>query len=952
MSRRRAQRPWRRPPVVGFDRLHIFVPAIMSVGLVFWIVTLTRDLFRWQGARSRQRRARVAGRASAEFVLGGLGAPPVAMPGLRLRVSYLVTAAVSGGLALYVLIGATANYLREGGYVGDIAWLLVLSLVVSAVFGFVAGVALVVAVAWPHPPAVLHGILRATPLTTADVEEGGRPGWALATATYLTPVVAVVFTIMVGSARSALVELDTATADWAADQAWMHVLDPLGSGWVWAGVVGVLLMAGAAMLRCRALAVALPVSTVVGAAAVVLAARMVDRAAPVGSAAVSSYPSTWVALMTFVVGVAPVSLGIVLDRRRVVAPLRAAGSALVALVVLGGLHAGSVWVSDTIGGLLIGLSAALVVDWALAHHVWHEHCRGCPWAPPGTRVPLLSTIHLRASHHGWVRGAAHLTAAGAAVGLAVLALTASVPENPDGSMLGAGIQRPVQLALAALVSVAALVSWRWAAVGAVMLALAGTGLGVFAGLEYRPEVAVLMTVALMVPSVLLWLSWQHRRRHGEIAVLAGVTLLLIAVAWFGAQEVYGHYFGATHPDSTAEQLAVDRVSWMWSGALTADSATVVAGVPGDARVAALRLEPQGDGPTIVSPEVEISPERIARMHVEGLEPDTAYGLTVLVDGSPDAARGVGSLRTAAVGPMSFRVAVSSCARVGSNGAVFDAIADADPLLYLQLGDFHYGNLDRADAADFRAADERQLIQPGQAALYRHVPIAYVWDDHDYGPNDAGADSPTRTAARTSYRQMVPHHPLVHPGDAPIQQAFTIGRVRFVLTDNRSERTADSMLGDEQEQWLVSELTEASRTHALVVWGNPSPWIGEANPASDTWAGWPEQRRRISDALAAAEVDNLIMLSGDAHMVAFDDGSHTDYSTDGAPGFPLLHAAALDRPGGVKGGPYSGGTFPGGGQYGLLDVRDDGSTIEVTLSGWTWDGEQLLRHEVVVPGPER
>ncbi len=42
--------------------------------------------------------------------------------------------------------------------------------------------------------------------------------------------------------------------------------------------------------------------------------------------------------------------------------------------------------------------------------------------------------------------------------------------------------------------------------------------------------------------------------------------------------------------------------------------------------------------------------------------------------------------------------------------------------------------------------------------------------------------------RQAYREVVPHYPLVHAGDGPINQAFTIGRVRFVLTDNRSERS--------------------------------------------------------------------------------------------------------------------------------------------------------------------
>ncbi len=59
------------------------------------------------------------------------------------------------------------------------------------------------------------------------------------------------------------------------------------------------------------------------------------------------------------------------------------------------------------------------------------------------------------------------------------------------------------------------------------------------------------------------------------------------------------------------------------------------------------------------------------------------------------------------------------------------------------------------------------------------------------------------------------------------------------------------------------------------------------------------------------------------------------------GFPVLHAAALDRPGNVKGGPYSNGEFPGGGQYGMVDIVDDGDGILVTLSGHTWDGDELV-----------
>ena len=87
------------------------------------------------------------------------------------------------------------------------------------------------------------------------------------------------------------------------------------------------------------------------------------------------------------------------------------------------------------------------------------------------------------------------------------------------------------------------------------------------------------------------------------------------------------------------------------------------------------------------------------------------------------------------------------------------------------------------------------------------------------------------------------------------------------------------------------------------------------------------------------------------MVAIDDGTNTDYSALGNASFPLLHAAALDRPGSAKGGPYSEGAFPGGGQFGLIEVVDNGgNSVTVHLSGIDWRGEVLVHYsfEVVVP----
>jgi PhoD-like phosphatase len=586
--------------------------------------------------------------------------------------------------------------------------------------------------------------------------------------------------------------------------------------------------------------------------------------------------------------------------------------------------------------------------------------RGQRVSPGGLQIHLGATnrrgargvIHLGVDTAAAVRAAGQVAAALAAIGLVVLTVTVDLPLNPAGTAAGRAIERPVQLGLAGVVALAALVSFRWQAAAAVLIAFAATLLGIFASVEYRPEYAVLLAALLVLPAVLVWVSWQHQRPRAAITAVAVITAMFLTATWTAARAIYDHFYGPTHPESTTADVAVDRVEWVWVGGLGPDTITVTTRLAEGRSTAALVARPTGGGEERHSTDVVAREHRVARLHLDGLHSDTVYDFRVVVDGVEDAGRGVGSFRTPAEGAFSFRVAVGSCARTGSNGTVFDAIRADDPLFYLAVGDIHYENLETTSTEPFLDAYDRLLTQPAQAALARRIPAAYVWDDHDYGPNDSDSTSPGRAAARAAYRLAVPHY-HVAPGDAPINQAFTVGRVRFVLTDGRSERTDATLLGDDQVEWLVGEITAASRSHALVVWANGVPWIGAPSPGADTWAGYPEERTAIADALAGAGVTNLVIVSGDAHMVAIDDGTNSDYTTAQVGGFPVLHAAALDRPGSVKGGPYSEGVHPGGGQYGLVEIDDDGGdTIKVTLSGRTWDGRTLVELERSFTVPDR
>ena len=741
--------------------------------------------------------------------------------------------------------------------------------------------------------------------------------------------------------------VDEPLLDAASDAGWLGALshvDLVGSTLFAVVAAGLL---GLASFRCRVLIAAYPLAFGTAFAISNLLRELVERPRPPGgplAGQFDSFPSGHIVITTILVGLLPLTAAVMLHSTRAIGPLRLFALVGIVLAAVHRVHDEAHWPTDVFAGVLIGGAIVLAVEWAIAHAAMapamRPVVRGLRTSPPVQHA----TIPLRVDVARLLGPASHIAAAGVAILLAVLAVTRGLPADPEGILLDPAIQRPVQLGLAGLVSIGALVSWRFPAVGAVLLAFAAAGLGTFASLQFEPRTALALTALVAVPAVLLWLSWQHRRRHGEIVALATVTTLLLAGTWVAASFVYGSVFGPTHEDSAATPIPVDRVEWVWLGALGPESISATVRV--DDADSETRMVVTGGDETWASEVARPLESNAVRLDVDGLRPNQRYEYVIEVDGRADQGRGRGTFRTPAVGPASFRLVSSSCARVDSNAAVFDAMAEEDPLLYLALGDVHYSNIADNDVDTFATAYDRMLTQPGQAALYRSVPVSYVWDDHDYGPNDSDADSPSRDAARQAFREQVPSHPLV--SDGAIHRAFTIGRVRFVVTDTRSERRGDSMLGAEQLAWFEDEIVAASRTHALVVWMNPSPWIGEANPSGDGWAGFADERRHIADVLSDADVDNVLMVSGDAHMLGFDDGSNSGYAGDGSPGFPVFHTAALDRPGNVKGGPYSGGAFPGFGQYGVIDVNDDGQLLEVRLSGKNWKGDVIISERLEFP----
>ena len=427
----------------------------------------------------------------------------------------------------------------------------------------------------------------------------------------------------------------------------------------------------------------------------------------------------------------------------------------------------------------------------------------------------------------------------------------------------------------------------------------------------------------------------------RVATAGGAQARLIGALWLTCLALLLGWLALTAPARLAAQDN-PPVAWAWSGAVTHDSARIVTRVATGVKQVRLVVTPdRANAESTTYPAngwATPSAHWVTPFTVKGLEAATRYRYRVETSGG---ARLDGRFRTYADGPFSFRLAFASCASTASNHRIFDTIREATPDLFVHMGDLHYLNISRNDSDAFRRAYDRVLDSPRQSALYRATPIAYMFDDHDFGSDNADSTWASRAAAEAVYKENVPHYPLA-TGAETLQQSFSIGRVRVIVTDTRSARTPPTiareqrtMLGAAQLAWLESEL-EKAREAPLVIWVNTVPWITKSNESTvEGWAPYALERTRIADHIAKLGLNaRLVMLSGDGHMASLDDGSNSAYMSSAAPdarGFVVVHAAPLDRWPRTKGGPYSHGVSRRNHQFGLVDVADTGSALDVTVS---------------------
>lgn len=355
--------------------------------------------------------------------------------------------------------------------------------------------------------------------------------------------------------------------------------------------------------------------------------------------------------------------------------------------------------------------------------------------------------------------------------------------------------------------------------------------------------------------------------------------------------------------------------------------------------------------------------------VAGLDPATEYSYGIAPAGAR--AKVMGTIRTRPIGAASYSFVAGSCtvSTLDNVPPTFAAMAAFDPLLFIQLGDYGYPDIVDRDAAKYRINWPAKIYQ--SQALLRKAALAYVWDDHDYRGNDAdGTDAEATEIAGTEYRRLFGSPTLPSTHDA-VYHSFVVGRVRFVMSDLRSQRSPNAatddadkvMMGAEQEGWFQAELLAAKSAGQAIVWVSSVPWCMDTYVGSDKWGGYTTERARLANFIKDNGLaGRMIGISGDIHTLAIydpDESTDADYATGGGANFAWMNAAPIDNWTMPQGSiadslcfttppypdepPGGDGYGPRRQQWGGFAVEDEGgSTITITMTGYALDGAGIAQ----------
>lgn len=238
-----------------------------------------------------------------------------------------------------------------------------------------------------------------------------------------------------------------------------------------------------------------------------------------------------------------------------------------------------------------------------------------------------------------------------------------------------------------------------------------------------------------------------------------------------------------------------------------------------------------------------------------------------------------------------KIAFGSCGDQNYPQPILSQAAQEKPDAFVFLGDNIYGDTDIMDTLRYKY--RKWASQQHYKNLEAATKIFAIWDDHDFGRNDAGKEYPYKKEAKKIFMDHfkidASHEMNTHEGIYHTNYIEKNGkRVQLIMLDVRTFRdkvlinngktklprdhyfykpdyvphtTSDStFLGQKQWAWLEGELKKPADLR-LICSGSQ---FGIEYNGYEAWANYPHEQSRLINLIKTTKAEGVIFLTGDVH----------------------------------------------------------------------------------------
>ncbi len=281
-------------------------------------------------------------------------------------------------------------------------------------------------------------------------------------------------------------------------------------------------------------------------------------------------------------------------------------------------------------------------------------------------------------------------------------------------------------------------------------------------------------------------------------------------------------------------------------------------------------------------------EKISKVILSNLIPNTKYNYTILLDGKEQkfdyhltfSTKEIWEWRAPAP---DFKFLAGSCNYIndsaydrpgkpyGHSTAIFNTMANTNADLMIWLGDNTY--LREADYSSESGIAYRYSHTRKEKTLQRFFatqPNYAIWDDHDFGSDDASKSFNLKNATKQSFTEYWCNITYGENNEG-IYSKFSYSDCDFFLTDDRTFRddsrgnqnlnSNKTQFGTQQMSWLKNELINSKANFKIICIGGQ--FLNE-NTDKESFNLYQTERLALIDFITSNQISGVIFITGDRH----------------------------------------------------------------------------------------